>query len=571
MTVDIVEAFKKDGYRISKEMTRPSGARGYIAKSKTVINTVTGKPKKAYYAEGSAHDMGFLIGSLAPGAVKRLVKNFPNNIIMSYLDPAIGPFFGKIIAALLYKFISDESQKIKPSLPKELLDEMQGVADGVQSVRPDSVVDFENILTINVGFDFLTALAVNPLSFFQEIEEHLKILDIPEEYKTGEKSLFRLPHICHAYSAFGDATTDRPDGGKNHFFGREFQFPPGDVFQDTAAFMVYVPNDKRISLVAVAAPGFVGSVTAMNKFGITMGVDTVPASDSDAANVGLNSLMLVRHSIHNAKSGIEAVEIVREAPRGAPWIYPFSDGTNDTAGTIEAGKATDKMDPWTYVDKDLIEKDLIPTPKYMKEHAPELPDRGMMVRWSDYKYPTEFIDRFNPGLFDNFGEKFISENFTDPTGFVFPSYDGTGGFGFYYFSPQREQYDDVVIATNLWLHPRMALCSMNSLVALLLKQFWTDIQWRYDSLNKGIVDNYGKIDFEKGWTILNIINPDVTGNYDYQKFYGNEKAKTQAGKNTYMIDGVVCFMDCKAMKIRALYGYYSDQPIELNLLNYLAD
>lgn len=54
-------------------------------------------------------------------------------------------------------------------------------------------------------------------------------------------------------------------------------------------------------------------------------VDTL---ESEAANPdvpGLNSILMVRHTVMHAKSAAEGVELVGAAHRGVPWLHPLCD------------------------------------------------------------------------------------------------------------------------------------------------------------------------------------------------------------------------------------------------------
>ena len=106
---------------------------------------------------------------------------------------------------------------------------------------------------------------------------------------------------------------------------RDFMFALAEVFQDHAATIVYVPGAEngaaRKPLVSVAAPGFVGSMAALNVDAFMMGVDVLQAAVANTTVVGLNSLLMVRAIAHQASSTDEAVALVRGAQRGVPWIY----------------------------------------------------------------------------------------------------------------------------------------------------------------------------------------------------------------------------------------------------------
>lgn len=68
----------------------------------------------------------------------------------------------------------------------------------------------------------------------------------------------------------------------------------------------------------------------------TLTADTIPllpptpvdTLESEAANPdvpGLNSILMVRHTVMHAKSAAEGVELVGAAHRGVPWLHPLCD------------------------------------------------------------------------------------------------------------------------------------------------------------------------------------------------------------------------------------------------------
>ena len=68
---------------------------------------------------------------------------------------------------------------------------------------------------------------------------------------------------CDAIAVSGAATAS----GSGSFFARDFQLATALVLQDLQTMVIYNPNDGRVPLVAVLAPGMVGAVTAMNADG----------------------------------------------------------------------------------------------------------------------------------------------------------------------------------------------------------------------------------------------------------------------------------------------------------------
>ena len=141
----------------------------------------------------------------------------------------------------------------------------------------------------------------------------------------------RAPVFCNAFTARGQLTRNG-----SSLFARDFMFSLGEVFQFVVATTVYVPSDGRLPLVSIAAPGFVGSMVAMNTAGFSMGVDVLQAALGDLDVNGLNSLLMVRATAHVARNTSAATDYVSSAHRGVPWLYPMSDaaGAGGRGGAV---------------------------------------------------------------------------------------------------------------------------------------------------------------------------------------------------------------------------------------------
>lgn len=93
-------------------------------------------------------------------------------------------------------------------------------------------IDRKRLLVLNVGIDILLAV-IYPGKLPQE--------------KGWKPEHFRIPMMCNAFANFGR----NPD--PYHYFGRDFMFVTGQVFQDTACLIIYNP-DRGLPFVSVTAP-----------------------------------------------------------------------------------------------------------------------------------------------------------------------------------------------------------------------------------------------------------------------------------------------------------------------------
>ena len=569
MTIE--EAFKKDGFKVVGSATR-NGKTGYVAEHETAINHLDGKKKRAYYLEGNSIQMGYQMGVMANEEVQYMAKDAIRELIAGFIKEEKDK---DIIIDIILFIIRNLVLGAMSDIPFTYIQEMHGIVYGVNKVnmsKRKQTLQFEDVLMLNIGMDMMVAFMSNPgelIKLFAETKE------AKEKKVTLKESQLQYPHFCNAYSAFAGAVKDP----NQHFFGRDWMLNAGDVLENCAALIVVKPTDGRNPLVYAAAPGLVGAALAMNSDGVAMGVDLVPAANSKSAlDPGFNSILLVRDSIHRCSSTADVVDHMVKAPRGVPYIYPVADGKTNRSCIVEAGMKVKKLEPLSYVEKDLLP--LLPTEKFLNENAVN-PVEGLVARWNDYKQSKVFMEKFNEGLFKNGGSTY-NPSVWGEEGFVFKEpFSDSNSFGFDYFVPERVEKSDFIIATNSWLTPPMNICSMNEFIMNAQKAFWSDPQWRYDLINKNILANYGKIDWDIAWKIIDLLSP-TTGLGEGKKYYTIEgtpwklpvvKYKDSDGKEqqTWRVDGMTNLCELKSeKKVRSLYGTYADEVVEITLPNYLS-
>ncbi|MCP4634097.1 MAG: hypothetical protein GY855_14325 [candidate division Zixibacteria bacterium] len=105
--------------------------------------------------------------------------------------------------------------------------------------------------------------------------------------------------------------------------------------------------------------------------------------------------------------------------------------------------------------------------------------------------------------------------------------------------PQIEDKDDVVSGANHFINPWMNLMTIS----------WAsnNTLWRYKTMTNLIKDNYGAIDVDKGWEIIDFLHPP---NYLY---YGDDPHQT--------VKAAKSLMDLTNLDMWSLYGYYDDPLI----------
>ncbi|MDH4262770.1 MAG: C45 family peptidase [Spirochaetia bacterium] len=568
--MDIKEAFKIDGFNVI-DSCKINAHTGYAAESISAVNHLNGKKKRAYYIEGSPDEMGYQMGFLGHAEIKQMVKEFPRETISGFLDPAMSPVLKDIIIDFLLFFIRESIYTFIDDIPFEYVQEAHGMVRGLHKADPTAVgIQFEDIWILNVGIDVLMANLSSPPKFLQAIADSPEVKK--QKYKPKIED-FKIPHFCNAYSAFGSAV-EKPD---THFFGRDWMFNGGNTLENCAALIITKPTGGRKPLVYAGAPGFIGAALAMNMDGVAMGVDLVSAANANPSRPGFNSILLVRHCIHRCDSAETVSQTVIKAKRGAPYIYPVSDGKSNKACIIEAGMKTANLDPLSYASDDV--KAYLPNKAFLNANA-EAPQEGLFVRWNTYQQPAIFMKNYNKGLFEHFGKKY-SPDVWGADGLVFKEpFADPNAFGFYFFSPLRQDKADYILTTNSWVHPPMNICSMGEFTNTFSKLYWSDPQWRYDMLNEVIRGFYGKFNWETAWRTINYQSPS-TGEGDGKKYYVIEgspwklpivKYTDKDGKpqSTWRVDGMTNLCELRtAKKMRSLYGTYADDYVEITLPNYV--
>ncbi len=593
-STDVLKAaFERDGFDVVEVVYTPNGRRrGICAKHKTARNYKNKKRKVVYYVEGKPAEMGYLIGFMAHKDVERMTEGFMNNIVFSFfqvdLDDDIKKRLGKLLIEIALNFTYKKHVDNPRDIPKALIDEMQGIVKGCQNANADTKVTFKKLLCLNAGIDTIMSVLYPGGGFMKALEDLLALrvdglvsaleivlmkaavgaaaVLVPKREDVGR--YFRIPIMCNGMSVFGDATAD----GK-HYFGRDFMFPAAGVYQDTACMIIYNPAPrylwnrvrKPLSFVAVTAPGFVGFPTAMNIKGVAFGVDIAPGGNCNPLRPGLNSLLIGRHCIERGKDAEKAVKAITNAQRGVTWIYFVADGTRgkDRAAVVEAGMTASKLDYFEYPKPEL--HNLLP-----KRESLRKANRGVIARWDDYQYKKGFL-KFNDRLFKRFDKQFVAQDFLGRN-LINKDWEDPKVPKAYYFAPLRTDEPDltgVIIATNHFITPEMRMCAMDPWTAEVAgEKRYNDIQWRYDELNKRVMNAYGTIGFDKALELIDFLAPYPKKGREHN-YYPSIKGDENPKGKKYVIDGSVSVCNLTDRIIKSHFGYYGDEWVQITLGNYV--
>lgn len=545
------EAFNKDGYIITEHISR-FGRLGITAEHRTAFNYDTSEKKRVYYVEGTHYEMGYLLGFLAEEQIREMTGDFSEQLPLLFIgsrDPGKIKFIGNALKSIVKTLV-------KPSFasqPQGIRDEIRGIADGCRERNPGTKITTGDLMALNLGFDIILSMVYTG-TFLKAGMFRLLPVD------------FKIPVMCNAFTVFGQSA------GGGHYFCRDFMFPSAGVFHRTATMIICNPVDENnrgsIPFVSVTAPGIMGSISAMNMKGIAIGVDMSVGFNCNPENIGVNSLLLCRECIQHGASCEDIVKRIADTKRGVTWNYIVSDGVRDRACVIEAGKTQQEHDLLRVVPYE--NRAYMPDRSFIRQHWSADFHNGLMVRWNDYKYPTAYL-KFNEKLWDFYNKKHsaakkLYPDALGPEGFINKSWTEKNCPSTFYFAPQREDSDDLVIATNHFIIPEMQLYSMHPWTSMVLGLKINDIQWRYDALNSEIMQalrEKGAIDYPMAKKVIDFLAP-----YGRYPLYYADNPRSHDGREI-RIEGCTSVFDLKKRVVESHFGYYCDEWIRITLPNYV--
>jgi hypothetical protein len=555
----LIQAFDKDSFNVAEIVTF-QGKVGILAKSRIATDYSTKLPKKAYYVEGSNYQMGYLLGLLAEDDITQMAINFADEIVLSAIHHETKEPRKNLIGEIIIDIVYELSIKMEKAIPVEYLEELEGILDGCKKANPKTEVDKKHLWVLNVGIDVLTSLIYTGDFLLKKIPD-LK----PHELK--------LPMMCNGFSVFGDAA------GGNHFLGRDFMFSNANVFQDAACMIIYNPDSKegskRYPLVSMCAPGMMGCIAGLNSEGVGIGVDMATSGNCNPKQPGFNSLLLARHSIQYGDNVVAAKDSIVAAQRGVSWFYIIGDGKTDSSCVVESSANVDSIPFWEFPSNKFYKKGLLPDKTYLHSHPSTIQEQGVMVRWHDFEYPEEYINTFNQGLWDDYNKEHPKEHIVinpdafGEQGFIDSTYTDKNIPSSFYFAPQRETLNNLVFVTNHYIIPEMRLTAMYPWTAMIFKGHSNDVQWRYDELNKLLLNSLPVDTWAKARQLIGFLAPygpypdDVYPNPDYYK-----GPLSKDGKKI-QISGSNSVLDLKKKIMYSHYGYYCDEWVQISLENYI--
>lgn len=154
-----------------------------------------------------------------------------------------------------------------------------------------------------------------------------------------------FPELFHCS---GVAVRGKASAGGEVIHARVLDYMRDIHLQKYAVLQVFIP-DKGLAWVSVGFAGFLGTVTAMNERGLSIGE---MGGGGEGAWDGMPMTFLLREIAERAGSVAEALEIMRQSPRTCEYYYVLSDAarnmvaiyaTPDKFMVLEPGEQSERL------------------------------------------------------------------------------------------------------------------------------------------------------------------------------------------------------------------------------------
>jgi hypothetical protein len=233
---------------------------------------------------------------------------------------------GSGLLAVLYGILA----RMHPNIPRELREELRGLADGAR-------VPYRDLLLLNCFDDVLHALIqLNPV--LAPVLQHRFVRPVLGWLGSPPTPEPMPGFACSSFVLTGDkSATGGPIHGRNldYMIGDGFIDPDGlvpvELRQNLTVFVVR--PDRGRAFASVAWPGFVGSVTTMNVDGVSLAclTSTVPRETANATPL----LLLYRLIAQYASTLDEAEWLLRGTRRTIGNNLTMASGPADDARRFE--------------------------------------------------------------------------------------------------------------------------------------------------------------------------------------------------------------------------------------------
>jgi hypothetical protein len=268
---------------------------------------------------GEPYERGRQHGQALGERIRHLRDRLIGDIVFGK-GPAMGAAFLTVLLGIL--------ARMHPNIPRELREEMRGVADGAR-------VSYRDILLINCFDDVLHALiqlnpVLAPLLHHRFVKPVLGWIGAPPTPAPG--------FACSSFVLTGSASaTGAPIHGRNldYLVHDGFVDPTGlvprELRENVVVFVVRPTRGQPFA--SIAWPGFVGLVTSVNGAGLSLACLTSTVTRETANGTPL--LLLYRLATQYASTLDESEWLIRGARRTIGNNLTAASGPADDARLIE--------------------------------------------------------------------------------------------------------------------------------------------------------------------------------------------------------------------------------------------
>lgn len=473
-------------------------------------------------------------------------------------------------------------------IPKHLVQEMKGIAQGALAGSFYTPLTLNDIVALNYGMEYLISQL-----YSGKLVENLKRMWLDENKEDAAVQVaqehlqlndFRPPDMCAAILCRGKATKS----GADAWMARDFQFANGRTFHRIHMHVIQ-KMDTHFSSVGLCVPGMVGYITGLNERGLSSGVHLIRSVGVNGDRPGLGSLLAVRSMCDSSASFEEArVFMQQRFYHGTPWLYPVMDHRG-MGGILEVVAPGDYLeDPVAQTDNkappyhtsesqrySLPLSEFLPPTDYLKrlEHPKSHPESGVFVRClgdPTRRIETRDLHRVNQPLMEQAqieieneeDEKFLYS----PTGVLFHSWKENLrrnlAIGNSYFCPPRDEYPDIMVATNHFITPRLRITQMDTSMREISVD--SDSQWRYDMLAQKLHENYGTLNFEILADIMTFLSPKLMPRYPTNHTYKDLEPEQTP------IEGAISLIDTRKLVFYTKAGLWGHEWQAYHLKLYLS-
>lgn len=310
---------------------------------------------KILYLEGNDYNRGKVHGELLQNEINKGAPLYFKDFINRLLDHSLDNWaLKKIIKFGIDKFIKNSIYK---NLKPNEIDLLRGLSNGAK-------VNYKDIIEATLEPDINLILAA---FIFKKLKK-----TVPNTFG------------CSSFVALEGASKN-----SRFYHARNLDFSGIGFWDKYPTILVNVP-DNKIPYITMTSAGAPFDITSINKEGIILSIHL--NYSTDVSRKGTSLFSITKELMENSTTIEDAIKIITEAERCAPWAYILSDYKNNKACVVESSASLAKV---IWSNEDLL---LYGNSYISKEH------KKMQT------IPTHGIDEHNQARFSRM-QSLLSESY----------------------------------------------------------------------------------------------------------------------------------------------------------------